>query len=205
MSRPRYTCIESSETISTSPAARASSSASADLPDAVGPTSARCRRHTATTGMRTRRRASAPLDRSTSSPRNQCGAAPVTRTGHDLAGRGGRGRGTGPGREVQQLVLAGAARPHRGIGLRRSVDEHLLDPAAARLVVLERAALHDLGQAQPSARAPPRARRSRRPSPRLRCPAGARTRTCTRRRTARPRRPRASARSRRRSRRESRR
>ena len=42
MSRPRYTCIESIDTISTSPSACAAASASADFPDAVGPTSARC-------------------------------------------------------------------------------------------------------------------------------------------------------------------
>ena len=41
MSMPRYTCIESSDTISTSPSSRASANASADFPDAVGPTSAR--------------------------------------------------------------------------------------------------------------------------------------------------------------------
>ena len=41
MSIPRYTCIESSDTISTSPSSRARANASADFPDAVGPTSAR--------------------------------------------------------------------------------------------------------------------------------------------------------------------
>src|SRR3954463_6327508 len=42
MSRPRYTCMESTETSSTSPRARATWSASADFPEAVGPTIARC-------------------------------------------------------------------------------------------------------------------------------------------------------------------
>src|SRR3954466_14887953 len=38
MSRPRYTCIESTETISHDPTRRATSSATPDLPDAVAPT-----------------------------------------------------------------------------------------------------------------------------------------------------------------------
>src|SRR5258706_13206719 len=46
MSRPRYTCMESTDTSSTSPRARATSSASADFPEAVGPTIARCARVT---------------------------------------------------------------------------------------------------------------------------------------------------------------
>jgi hypothetical protein len=40
MSMPRYTCIESMLTSSTSGRARATASASADLPDAVVPTTA---------------------------------------------------------------------------------------------------------------------------------------------------------------------
>jgi len=39
---PRYTCIESTDTISMSPRIRAASKARADFPDAVGPTRARC-------------------------------------------------------------------------------------------------------------------------------------------------------------------
>ncbi len=56
MSMPRYTCMESSETISTSPSAAATARATADFPDAVGPTIARCTGHTTATGIRTRRR-----------------------------------------------------------------------------------------------------------------------------------------------------
>ena len=43
MSMPRYTCIESTETSSRSRCRRARARASADLPDAVVPTTARCR------------------------------------------------------------------------------------------------------------------------------------------------------------------
>jgi hypothetical protein len=40
MSMPRYTCIASTETSSTSPNARAAAVATTDLPEAVGPTTA---------------------------------------------------------------------------------------------------------------------------------------------------------------------
>jgi hypothetical protein len=40
MSMPRYTCIESIEISSTSPSCSATAIATADLPDAVGPTTA---------------------------------------------------------------------------------------------------------------------------------------------------------------------
>jgi hypothetical protein len=43
MSSPRYTCIESTDTISTSRSACAAAIATADFPDAVAPMSARCR------------------------------------------------------------------------------------------------------------------------------------------------------------------
>ena len=79
MSRPRYTCIESSDTISTSPAARAIASASADLPDAVGPTSARCRVKPPRPGCGPGA-GGAGRTMPIISPRIQCGAAFVTRT-----------------------------------------------------------------------------------------------------------------------------
>src|SRR6186713_3210980 len=38
-------------------------------------------------------------------------------------------------REVEQLVVPGPARPHRGIGLRGTVDQHLFDAAQTRAVL----------------------------------------------------------------------
>ena len=55
MSMPRYTCIESTDTISTPVHGAGEASASADLPDAVGPTMASGGDVTApSTGMRVR-------------------------------------------------------------------------------------------------------------------------------------------------------
>src|SRR5688500_1298433 len=100
MSMPRYTCIESTLTISTSGAkARAISSAMADFPDAVGPTIASGRRGPSDCGNRY--------------------AGLVTWTGSDLdetaveevrRGRGDLDVGERPGRyaiarEVHELVL----------------------------------------------------------------------------------------------------
>ena len=88
---------------------RRRASASADLPDAVGPTSARCvSRGSAGRRPGCARARGAGAATSTSSPRSQCGAAPVIR---DVA-RVPPARGRGVGREVHELVLAGAAGDH---------------------------------------------------------------------------------------------
>ena len=79
MSRPRYTCIESSETISTSPADSRNRQGQCRLARRGRADEREVSRHTATTGMRTRRRRPArttPIR----SPRSQCGAVLVTRT-----------------------------------------------------------------------------------------------------------------------------
>src|SRR4051794_16967506 len=52
MSMPRYTCMESTETSSTSPSRRASSMATVDFPDAVTPTRATGRGGSPVTGAR---------------------------------------------------------------------------------------------------------------------------------------------------------
>ena len=87
-------------------ARRRRASASVDLPDAVGPTRARCVVvKPALTGIRTRA-AEPSRSGTTSSPASQCGAACVTRTSTSApAGAADRRR-----REVHELALAGAAR-----------------------------------------------------------------------------------------------
>ena len=146
----------------------------------------------AVTGIRTRR--------STRSPRSQCGAAEVMPTS-------ARDAGALPdvGLEVHELVLAGAARPHRRVLLRRAFDQHLL--ACARRALRASPARGARPRRPTAACAPARLRtaRSRRSSRPPACPDAGRTRTCRRRRTTRRRPPRACARSRRRSRRGSRR
>jgi hypothetical protein len=56
MSMPRYTCIESIEISSTSPSCSATTIATADLPDAVGPTTATMGRRPLTRRLTARRR-----------------------------------------------------------------------------------------------------------------------------------------------------
>ena len=75
--------------------------------------------------------------------RTRAGLAPqpVRRRAGDAHRMPGAGRGVGG--EVHQLVLPGAAREHGRVLLRRSVDEHLLDAADPRLVVLERVPLDE--------------------------------------------------------------
>src|SRR5437764_148063 len=107
MSMPRYTCIESSETISTSPSPAATASATADLPDAVGPTMARWRVRSHHRNRDADTASGRGLD-----ARDQIGPQEVgrgTRDAHldQLAGACAIG-----GNEVDELVLAGAARPH---------------------------------------------------------------------------------------------
>src|SRR5712664_1893129 len=109
MSSPRYTCIESSETISTSPADRAIASASADLPDAVGPTSATCRVTRPRPGSEPC--AGARRERPRSGRRAASGRglgdaylSNITGTHRDVARIAADGRG-----EVEQLVVPGTA------------------------------------------------------------------------------------------------
>jgi len=49
-------------------------------------------------------------------------------------------------REVHQLVLSGATRPHRQVLLRRTFDEHFLAPIDTSLMAAQRARLDDVDQ-----------------------------------------------------------
>src|SRR4051794_708055 len=122
--------MASAETIEASPQARASASASADLPAAVGPTT--------TTGGGIGSAGSADRDAG-AVPRpgrdlDQLTPEEVRRgTGDQHIGEraGGEGRVTG---EVHQLVLPGAAGEDIGVLAARALDEHLLGAADAGLV-----------------------------------------------------------------------
>ena len=86
-------------------------------------------RQTTATGMRTRRRGAERTRRDHLAPQ------PVRRRGRDPGRDRDRRSRCRRRREVKQLVVAGAARPHRRVGLRRPVDEHFLDPTDARRVL----------------------------------------------------------------------
>src|SRR5579863_3598251 len=131
MSMPRYTAMESTDTSSASGRRRATSRASAVLPDAVGPTRATCRRAPgravgARTGLPGRDGdADAPPGRRLDT--DQVAAQVMGgRLAHEHFGVGAHGRGAGArGSEVDELVLTRAARDDPGIALARPFDEHL--------------------------------------------------------------------------------
>ena len=197
MSRPRYTCIESSDTSSTSPASARDLERQRRL-------ARRGRADEREVSASNRRRpgcgrAAGACGRSTStiSPRSQCGAA-----GRDAHVDEVAAPRSSAARARSAAACSGGCGPTTSSGSvfdGPSTSTSSTAPTRAACFA-ERGALHHLGEPLHALADHLGGDEVVGHRPRPRCPAGARTRTCTRRRTARPRRPRASARSRRRSR-----
>src|SRR3954452_17630159 len=134
--------MASADTISMSPARRASSSASADFPDAVGPTIA----SDAGTVWLAGGDGNAGAVRRSGSDLDQLAGEVVRSRPRDARHGEGAGRDRVDAAEVHELVLPSAAGEDVGVLAAAPLDDHLFEATDASLVLCQRAALDDDAQ-----------------------------------------------------------